>query len=64
MSHGKGSISIRKIDSTLKRNGFKLDRENGHRIYKNNLGDTIIIPRSCHNYLIQRVFKENNIQWR
>ena len=64
MSHGKGSISIREIDHTLKANGYKLARENGHRIYKDDNNNTIIILRSRHDLLIRRVFKENNIKWR
>ena len=59
---GKGPIPLRKIDKILKSNGYYLDRYNGdHRIYKNDQGDRIVIPPSCHKLLIRREFKEKNI---
>ena len=62
MSHGKGAIPMRKIERALKENGYVYDRFNGHHIYKNKEGKTIAIPRTCCTYLIQRVFKENEIK--
>lgn len=61
MGHGKGAIPRRKIERTLKENGYTYVRFNGHWIYKNAEGNTISIPRTCCSPLIQRLFKENNI---
>lgn len=59
---GKGPMPMRKINKILKKNGYEIDRYSGdHRIYKNNDGNTIIIPLSCHKLLVRREFKQNNI---
>ena len=61
---GKGNISLRKVDKILRSNGYRIERYSGdHRIYKNDEGDTIIIPPSVHKQLIKRTFKENNIKY-
>lgn len=62
MCRGKGSIPLRKIQRMLKDNGYRLDRVNDHFIYKNDSkNDTFILPRSCHDLLIRRMFKEHGI---
>ena len=61
MSYGKGILSLRKIDRILKANGFVYVRNNGHQIWKNEIGNTIVVPRSCCTYIITKMFKENNI---
>lgn len=61
MGHGKGSISYREVDRILKNNGYTIIRCNGHRIYGNDEGKHISIPKTCCTYLVQRVFKENGI---
>ena len=61
MGHGKGSMSYREVDKILKNNGYKIIRCNGHKIYGNDGGNTISIPKTCCTYLVKRVFKENNI---
>ncbi len=63
MSHGKGSIPYRKVDKILRKNGYKMTRFNGHYIYENIDGNQISIPRTCCTYLVQRVFKENNVSY-
>lgn len=62
MGHGKGVIPMRKIERTLKANGYEFVRFNGHYIYKNNSGNTIAVPRTCCTYLVQRLYKENGIK--
>jgi len=61
-SRGKGSISLRDVQKTLKANGYELNRQNRHMIYRNEkTKDVFILPRSCHDMLIRRMYKEHNI---
>lgn len=62
MSHGKGNIPLRKIERTLKDNGYTYIRFNGHWIWKSPTGNTIAIPKTCCAPLIRRLYKENNIK--
>ena len=62
MGRGKGAIPYRKIDRILKESGYLYVRDNGHKIYQNNNGDIIAIPKTCCTYLIKRLFKEHNIK--
>ncbi|SDN45128.1 hypothetical protein SAMN04490370_12526 [Eubacterium ruminantium] len=62
MSHGKGSIPMRKIDHILKENNYTFVRYNGHYIWKGKEGNTVAIPKTCCTPLIRRIFKENNIK--
>ena len=60
-SRGKGSISLREVQRTLRENGYELDRINRHFIYKKGK-DTFILPRNCHDMLLRRMYKEHNIK--
>ena len=62
-SCGKGAVPLRKIVKYLKKCGYEFVRYNGHYIYKNSLGDTVAIPKTCATPLIKRVFKEHNIEY-
>lgn len=64
MGHGKGAIPKRKIEKTLRENGYEYVRFNGHYIWKGSNGNTIAIPRTYCTYLVQRVFKENGIKFK
>lgn len=60
-SRGKGSVSLREVQRTLRENGYELDRINRHFIYKKG-NDTFILPRNCHDMLLRRMYKEHNIK--
>lgn len=61
-TRGKGAISLRDVQKTLKDNGYELVRTNRHFIYKKNENnDTFILPRKCHDMLIRRMYKEHSI---
>ena len=62
MSYGKGVLPIRKIEKILKYNGYVYIRNNGHQIWKGSDGSTIVVPRSCCTYIVNKMFKENNIE--
>lgn len=62
-SKGKGSISLRDVQRTLRDNGYVLERQNRHFIYKKQeTNDTFILPRNCHDMLIRRMYKEHGIR--
>lgn len=51
------------IDKLMKSNGFHLDRYNGsHKIFVDESGKHISIPRSINPVIIQRLIKENNLK--
>lgn len=60
-SRGKGKISLKEIQRLLRLNGYKLDRQGKHFIYKKD-NDTFILPRSTHDMVIRRMFKEHGIK--
>lgn len=60
-SRGKGKISLKEIQRLLRLNGYKLDRQGKHFIYKKD-NDTFILPRSTHDMVIRRMFKEHDIK--
>lgn len=55
------NLKFQKVDKILRKNGFQCVRHSGsHSIYKK--GDnTLSIPNSCNGLIIQRLFRENNI---
>ena len=61
MYRGSGKYSNRDINKILKKNGYRVTRNNGHYIYENDNGDTIAIPYNCKNSTLMREFKNHNI---
>ena len=58
----KGTMTFREVQAILRANGYYLDRTESHYIYKNEDGDTFILPRSCNDMLLRRMFKEHAIE--
>lgn len=58
------SKEYKRIHRDLLANGFMLSNnkhKSSHMVYKNESGKIIVIPKSCNKYLIERLYKENNI---
>lgn len=61
MSRGKGKMSLKDVQRLLRMNGYSLERTGKHYIYKKD-NDTFILPKSTHDLLLKRMFKEHNIK--
>lgn len=57
------NMKFNKIDKILRKNGFKRVRQTGDHVIYYRGEDHISIPYvKCNGLLLQRLFKENNIE--